>query len=394
MIRTDALGRLEHAITAAPEELDGWLLFDFRGINPIMAAVVGPEVVGTRRAYVYFPRAGRPTALVHAIDAEQWRGWPDAWEKRIWVRRETLAQELGALVGGRRIAVEYSPDGAVPYVDYLPAGTAEFLRRLGATLVCSAPLVTRYCSVWSDAGLASHRRAAGIIAGIAREGIARAGERARSDEPMSEFELATWIRNAIDRAGLTTESGPSVCYGPNAARNHYDPTAEDAAPIIPGALLLVDLWATEPGGIYADQTWMGAIGAPGERDATLWNVIREARDAALDLLRERTARGTPPAGAEVDRAARDVIHRHGYADCIQCRTGHSIDHYGLHGYGPTIDDTESFDDRALIPGVGFSIEPGIYIPGQAGVRSEVNVHVEDDDILVTPDDYQSELIVV
>jgi Xaa-Pro aminopeptidase len=161
-----------------------------------------------------------------------------------------------------------------------------------------------------------------------------------------------------------------------------------------GALLLLDLWAREPGGIYADQTWMAAIGPPTERDAELWGVVRRARDAALDLLAERVRSGTPVRGAEADAAAKRVIADAGHLEHTVSRTGHSIDRYGIHGFGPPIDDTETYDDRLLLPGVGFSVEPGVYLPGVAGVRSEVNVVVGDRDILVTPDDYQTALLAV
>ncbi|HET7471051.1 MAG TPA: M24 family metallopeptidase [Gemmatimonadales bacterium] len=391
MITPGDLARLQPLIAEAG--VDGWLLFDFRGRNPIAAAVLGTEIVGSRRVYVLAPPTGTPVALVHAVDAELWRGWPSAWTKRVWVTREALSKELGALVHGRRLAVDWSPRGAIPYLDGVPLGIAEFLRDLGATLVPSAELVTRYCSVWSPADRASHRRAAEALATIAREALALAGTRAAGD-PITEHALAVWVRERFDRAGLVTESGPSVSWGPNAARAHYDPTAEASAPITRGALLLLDLWATEPGGIYADQTWMAAIGAPSERDARLWSVVRAARDAALDLLRSRVRSGAPVRGAEADAAAREVIRSAGLADRTIARTGHSIDRYGLHGFGPPIDDTETFDDRLLIPGVGFSVEPGVYLPGEAGVRSEVNVVVGEGDIEVTPQDPQDELPVV
>ena len=276
----------------------------------------------------------------------------------------------------------------------MPAGVVELLRELGSTLVSSVDLVTRYCSVWTAADLAAHRRAAESIATIAREGIALAGERAHGSAPMTEHELAIWILDRFDRAGLKTDSGPSVSWGPNAARTHYHPSASETATIVPGALLLVDLWATEPGGIYADQTWMGSIGAPSGRDARLWEVVREARDAALDLIGGRIRAGRPVAGAEADAAAKSVIARAGYLEFTVSRTGHSIDRYGLHGFGPPIDDTETYDGRALIPGVGFSVEPGIYIPGEVGVRTEVNMVVAESDVVVTPDGYQTDLLVV
>jgi Xaa-Pro dipeptidase len=392
MIGTTDLPRLQPLIADAG--VDGWLLFDFRGRNPIAAAVLGPEIVGSRRVYALIPPAGPPVALVHAVDAELWREWPATWTKRVWVTREELSKELGALVHGKRVAVDWSPGGAIPYLDGMPLGVAEFLRDLGATLAPSADLVTRYCSVWSPADRASHRRAAEAIAAIAREALALAGSRAAGGDPITEHGLAVWVRERFDRAGLVTESGPSVSWGPNAARAHYDPTAEESAPIVRGALLLLDLWATEPGGIYADQTWMAAIGAPSERDARLWTVVCSARDAALELIRSRVRSGEPVRGAEADAAARRVISSAGLADRTIARTGHSIDRFGLHGFGPPVDDTETYDDRLLIPGVGFSVEPGVYLAGEAGVRSEVNVVVGDADIEVTPREPQTDLLVV
>ena len=392
MLTRADLPRLQSLVADAG--VDGWLLFDFRGRNPIAAAVLGDQIVGSRRVYVLLPPEGPPIALVHAVDAELWRWWPAGWTKRVWITREELTTELGALVRGRRLAIDYSPEGAIPYLDGVPAGVAELLRELGATLLSSAELVTRYCSVWTAADVASHRRAAEAIATIARDALALAGKEAHTDRPLTEHALGVWVRERFDRAGLVTESGPSVSWGPNAARAHYDPTAEESAPIVPGALLLLDLWATEPAGIYADQTWMAAIGAPSERDAGLWTVVREARDAALDLIGRRVRAGEPVRGADGDAAATTVIGQAGYLDYRIARTGHSIDRYGLHGFGPPIDDTETYDDRLLIPGVGFSVEPGVYLPGEAGVRSEVNVVVEETDILVTPRVYQRDLLVV
>ena len=203
-----------------------------------------------------------------------------------------------------------------------------------------------------------------------------------------------WILQAFDRAGLETISVPSVSYGPNAARVHYDAPAEGSAPLVPGDLLLLDLWAREPGGVFADQTWMASLGSPSQRAVELWTIVRGARDAALDLLRDRLQAGQPVAGAEADRAARGVIERAGYGDRVICRTGHSIDRVGLHGYGPTIDDTESFDFRMILPGVGFSVEPGIYIPGEIGLRSEVNAQARQGGLDVTPEEYQRDLIVI
>ena len=393
MLEPGSLSAFHAAFAELDQPVDGWLLFDFRGLNPIMAAVVGPEVVGSRRAYVWIPRTGTPVALVHAIDAELWRAWPAAWRRIVWTRREELRPHLASLVSGRRVAMEYSPEGAVPYGDYVPAGTLELVRAAGATVTSSAELVTRCCSVWSAADLASHLRAAAAISEIAHAAIALAGSRARSN-PVTEHELTGWVLAAFDRARLVTESPPSVSFAEHAARPHYDAPAAGSSPIVPGALLLLDLWAREPDGVYADQTWMAAIGEPTARAAELWTIVRTARDAALDLLRTRLEAGEPVAGAEADAAARGVIDAAGYGDRIVGRTGHSIDRFGLHGFGPTIDDTESFDGRRILPGAGFSVEPGIYIEGEIGLRSEVNAHARADGLDVTPADFQRDLLVV
>ena len=309
--------------------------------------------------------------------------------------REQLAAELGTLVRGKRLAVDWSPDGAIPYLDGVPLGVAELLRSLGATLVPSAELVTRYCSVWSPADVASHRRAAEAIAAIAREALALAGSRAATAEPINEHALAVWVRERFDRAGLVTESGPSVSWGPNAARAHYDPTPEESAPIVRGAHAAAGPLGHGAGRDLCRPDLDGGDRPPvGARRATLWSVVRRARDAALDLIRSRVRGGAAVRGAEADAAAREVITAAGYADRTIARTGHSIDRYGLHGFGPPIDDTETYDDRLLIPGVGFSVEPGVYFPGEAGVRSEVNVVVGDGDVEITPRAYQSELLVV
>lgn len=393
MIQPSALPALQSALSKLADSVDGWLLFDFRGINPIMAAVVGPEIVGSRRQYVFLPPGGTPIALVHAVDAELWREWPSPWRKIVWVRREELVRELQLIVGGKRVAMEYSPRGDVPYGDYVPAGSLELVRAAGADPVSSAELVSRYCSAWTASDLASHLRAAGRIAEMAREAFRRIGERAVTD-PLSEHDVTRWILEGFDRAGLETISAPSVSYGAHAARAHYEAPAEGSALLVPGQLLLLDLWAREPGGVFADQTWMASIGAPSLRAVELWNVVSSARDAAIDLLESRLSSGQPVAGAEADRAARGVIEKAGYGNRIICRTGHSIDRVGLHGFGPTIDDTESFDSRQILPGVGFSIEPGIYIPEEIGLRTEVNAHARAGGLDVTPGDYQRDLIVV
>lgn len=394
MLRHDQLPALQATLAAVGDDVDGWLLFDFRGTNPIMRAVVGDEVAGTRRAYAWLPRTGVPVAIVHAIDAELWRAWPREWTTCHWTHHEDLARLLAATVGGKRVAMEYAPGGDVPYVDYVPAGTLEFVRRAGAEPVTSAELVTRWCSVWSDADLASHRRAAAHIDAIAHAALAHAGERARTATPATEHELSQWVLAAIARAGLETVSTPTVSWGANAARLHYAATAGDCAPLVPGALLLLDLWAREPGGVFADHTWMASLGAPTARQLDVWTTVRDARDAAIEVVRAARAEGRTVTGADADRAAKAVIGARGFGGHVVGRTGHSIDRFGLHGFGPCLDDTETHDGRRLIPGVGFSVEPGVFVAGEIGVNSEVNVLVRERDLVVTPSEPQRELIVL
>jgi Xaa-Pro dipeptidase len=261
-------------------------------------------------------------------------------------------------------------------------------------VLSSADLVTRFYAMWDDTLRPSHQRAAEQLARIAREGFLLAGERARIGRPLHEFELAEWIRAEFHAVGLLTDHGPNVSVGTNAANPHYEPSEETSAIVNVGDILLIDLWAREPDGIYADQTWMGSIGVPSERDMRVWETVRDARDAAIYFLRDRVRSGTPVSGSEVDDVARDVIASRGFGDYFIHRTGHSIDVRDLHGSGPNIDNLETREERLLLAGIGFSIEPGIYLPNEVGMRSEVNGFIGANDLLITPDVYQRDLIIV
>lgn len=375
--------------------LDGWLLFDFRGVNPIAGGLVGLEGMVTRRVFAWLPRDGAPVAVTHAIEQEQWRRWPAEWRREKYASWRTLEETLARLVRGKRVAMEYSPGDAVPYLDRVPAGVLEMVRGAGADVVSSGELVSRFYAVWTPAELAAHRRAAEVIAEIARSALARAGERVAAGQGITEFELMQWILERFARAGLETDHGPNVSVGPNAANPHYEPTAAASRPIAAGDVLLVDLWARErPGVPYADQTWMASLGEPGDRARAVWGAVRDARDAAIEFLRGRVAAGAAVRGGEVDDVARAVIAGRGFAAHFVHRTGHSIDARDLHGSGPHLDNLETREERLLIPGVGFSIEPGVYLPGEIGMRSEVNAYVGDGELVVTPGEYQRELIVV
>ncbi len=392
MLKREMLPALQSALTAAG--LDGWLLYDFHGLNPVARGMLELSGMTTRRFFVYIPRSGAPVAITHAIEQGPWQDWPSEWPKEKYSGWRVLEEKLAATVKGMRVAMEYSPGDAVPYVDRVPAGVIEMVRAAGATVESSADLISTFYAVWTDDQRASHERAARAVAIIGQEAIRLAGSRAASGTPLTEFALASWIRERFESGGLFTDHGPIVAIGPNAANPHYEPTASSSAAIERGQILLIDLWAKEKDGVFADQTWMGSLGPPSERDTKVWLAVRDARDAAIALLRERIGGRKTVRGGEVDDAARAVITRRGFGEFFIHRTGHSIDSRDLHGSGPHIDNLETREERALIPGVGFSIEPGIYLEGDVGMRSEVNGFIGNDGLLITPDDYQREILIV
>jgi Xaa-Pro aminopeptidase len=392
MLDKTTLADVQSALADA--DLDGWLIFDFHGLNPVATGMLPREGMGTRRIFVLVPRTGVPVALTHAIEQGPWKSWPADWEKKIYSGWRELESQLKEIVDGKRVAMEYSPGDAVPYLDRVPAGVLEMVRSAGATVESSANLVSRFYAVWSDEDLASHKRAAEIIARIARDAFTRAGEAASSGTPLTEYKLQQWILGQFSENGLSTDHGPIVAIGPNAANPHFEPAATGSAAIERGSILLIDLWAREEGGVFADQTWMASLGEPSERDMSVWLAVRDARDAAIALLRERVAGAKAVRGGEVDDATRDLIKSRGFGDRFLHRTGHSIDARDLHGSGPHIDNLETREERELIPGVGFSIEPGIYLDGDVGMRSEVNAWMGKGEVVITPASYQTDLIIV
>jgi Xaa-Pro dipeptidase len=368
--------------------VDGWLLFDFHGLNPVADRVLDRSGMNTRRLFVLLPREGEPVAVAHKIELQGLERFPG----RVipYARWSELHAALGSLVAGRTLAMEISPDDAVPYLDRVPYGVVELLRRLGATIVPSGELVSRFAARWSPTEAADHRAAAEILAGVARETLAGAVGLAGSG--LTESALQAQVVAAVEARGLVFDDPPIVAFGANSANPHYEPSAQ--ARLQSGDVVLLDLWAGRSRStVFADQTWIGFAGArPPERVQAVWRTVRQARDAAIDAVRQAAAERRPIAGYEADRAARAVVERAGYGDAFVHRTGHSIDR-DLHGSGPHIDDYETHDDRRLIPGIGFSVEPGIYLPGAFGIRSEVNMFWSESGPEVTPREPQVELIV-
>jgi Xaa-Pro aminopeptidase len=354
--------------------IDGWLLFNFAGSNAVASKLLGLPAL-TRRYFVWLPAEGRPLAVTHRIEQQPWSTWRgDKVEYSSW--RE-LDQRLAELLGsGPTVAMEYAEGDAVPYVDRVPAGVIEMVRAAGAKVVSSGDLVSAFYSRWTEEGEASHRRAAVVLHEVAHAGFLRAAEAVRGGERMTEWELRSWIQDQLLLRGLTVGGDSIVAVNANAANPHYAPGEDVHAEIKAGDLLLIDLWGKEnDDAVYADQTWMGYLGdTVPERLAEIFRALADARDGAIDFVRARFAAGETVRGYEVDDVSRGVIVERGWGERFIHRTGHSIDR-DLHGSGPNIDNLETRDTRTLIRGIGFSVEPGIYLSGDVGFRSEVDVFI-------------------
>lgn len=368
-------------------DLDGWLLYDYHATNPVAGRVLGLHQPLTRRYFALLPAEGRPVAVVHAIEQAPWKEWSGT--VRVYFTWQELEGALSeALTPGGKIAVEYSDGDRLPQLDRVPAGVLDLIRKAGVHPTGSDELVTLFASAWSPAELESHRRAARILARTAREAFARASRALREGRGLNEWTVKSEILESLAADGLV-DIDAIAAVGPNSADGHYEPTSARAASIERDQVLLIDLWGREPGSVYADQTWMGYTGARvPDRVAEIWTAVRSARDAAVDYLREQ--RPGQVRGCDVDEVSRGVIRDAGYVDRFVHRTGHSIDSE-LHGLGPNIDSVETRDERRLLPGIGFSIEPGIYLPGEFGIRSELDVHLGHEGPEVTTPDPQEEV---
>lgn len=356
------------------EGLAGWLLYDFRGSNPVALELlaVPAGAMLTRRFFYWIPATGEPLRLQSSVEAHHFGQLPGA--RRLFKGwRELEALLAAVLPQGAPIAMEYSPGGALPTVSHVDGGTLEWLRGLGLTIVSSADLVQRLEAPWSPAALASHERAAIALETIRRGALARLRAALAAGESLSDHALQQWMLAEMEAAGLETNGPPIVAFGPDSGNPHHSPDPARPRRLAPGQVVLLDYWGRlrEPGAVYADFTWMAFAGpALPPAIAAAWSALREARDAAIAFLDERFAAGDSPRGREVDALARARLTAAGYGETFVHRLGHSIGRED-HGPGANLDDLETREERRLIEGVAFSIEPGIYTPDW-GLRTEVN----------------------
>jgi len=377
------------------QHLDGWLFFDHHHRDPLSYRVLGFEPAGsvTRRWYYLIPATGEPRGLVHRIEPSVLDTMPG--EKTAYSSWSAMVNGLRRLLGGcRRIAMQYSPDCAIPYVSLADSGTVELVRSLGAEVVSSADLIQYFEARWDEAKLESHLEAGRRVDAIRGEAFRLVGERLRAGATVTEWELKQFILARFAASGLVTDHGPIVGVNANAANPHYEPAELGSRRIQAGDVLLVDMWAKldQPRSVYYDITWTGFCGpqAPPEVKR-VFSIVREARDRAIRLVETAAERGEALRGFEVDDAARGYIAEQGFGEYFTHRTGHSIGEE-VHGAGANMDNLETHDERRIIPWTCFSIEPGIYLR-DFGIRSEVNVFIDDKRARVTGE-FQTDLILV
>ncbi|HKP68445.1 MAG TPA: Xaa-Pro peptidase family protein [Pyrinomonadaceae bacterium] len=376
------------------EKLDGWLFYDFRGSDILTPRILKTERLGGSRRWFYFiPATGEPVKVVHAIEPDQLDSLPG--KKLIYREWSLLKSQVKAALGpGKRIAMQYSPDNDIPYISRVDAGTIEMVRSLGVNIVSSADLVQQFEAVWTDDQLAMHKEGAEKMQKIMLEVFAEIKRRMLANEPTTEIDVQQFMMKKYSEVGMRP-SPMIVAVNANAASPHYFPTKDKNSPIKRGDLVLIDAVSKvdKPRAPAVDLTWMGYVGETvPEEYAKVWNIVYEAQQSAFNFVKNAFKTGKSIRGADVDDVSRGVIRKAGYADEFLHRTGHSIGEEG-HGNGANIDNLETRDSRRLIPKTAFSIEPGIYLAGKFGVRSEIDVYVTADDAIITAP-HQTEILAI
>ncbi len=376
-------------------EIDGWLFYDFRGSDPLAYRILqlDPTLHVTRRWYYWVPAHGVPVKVLHRIEPHVLKVLPGqddyyvSWEQQ----RQILAR---LLAGGLRVAMQYSPLNAVPYVSRVDAGTIELIRSYDVDVVTSADLIQMFEARWTDRQLESHQFAAAALRRIVDQTFSHVHDAVIQGRNLTEYGVQQFILTRMHDAGMITSSPPIAAVNAHSADPHYGPGETGSAEVTRDVLLLIDLWAkrAETGSVYADITWTGFVGQTVPvKHREIFELVRQGRDAALSFVRTEVAAGHRPFGWEVDDACRQVIQRGGYGDQFVHRTGHSIGEE-VHGNGANIDGLETQDTRRLMPRTCFSIEPGIYLPGEFGIRSELDVYLADREALVFGLPVQEEIV--
>jgi len=386
------LQQIQQALTTA--KLDGWLFYDFRKSNPIAYNVLSlsKDEPYTRRWFYFVPAYGDPTALVSAVESHVLHTLPG--NKRVFRTWQEMQEHLQRLLRpGTRIAMEYSPLNAIPYMSRVDGGTLDLVRSFGVAVISSANIAQRFEAQLTNEQIESHREAGRRIIAAKDTLFKELGEQLRAGLPLDEYSVQQRFLTLLQHVGVIPDP-PHVAVNANASNPHYESTAADHSPIQTGDLVLFDFWARLPtsNSIFADYTWMAFAGAREDiplQQREVFAIVREARDAAIAFVRQRLAASQPIEGRQVDDVTRAVIAKASYADYFIHRTGHSIG-ASVHANGANLDNYETRDDRVLLPHTCCSVEPGIYLPA-FGIRSEVNLLILDRDAEVTGVPSQQEI---
>jgi Xaa-Pro aminopeptidase len=373
------------------QNLSGWLIYDFRGTNPIFKKFVTLPGMFTRRVFFFVPAQGKPTLLLHAIELGNVVNVP--FEVRSYSSRQSLESEVAKLVATKKVALEYSPMNDIPYVSHVDAGTVEMLRALGVEIVSSANLLQVF-SAWTETQLAQHLEAVKhtlIAKDLAFEFIR---EQVKAHEEVRETHVQKVMSDYFDEHGLIYDHAAIVGFASNASNPHYVPVSGQDKVLQTGDVILIDVWSKidDISAPFADITWMGCYGDPSAELQKVWETVRDARDIGVQVMQDAYDAGRIPQGAEVDRAVRAHITARGYDEFFTHRTGHSIGNITTHGDAVHLDDFETNDTRELRPGIAVTVEPGVYLK-HLGVRSEINVYLEKTGPRVTTE-AQRDLIVI
>jgi len=366
--------------------IDAWLVYDFRGSNSILPMLAPPpsgKRTTTRRAACMIPAQGEATLLAHGLDASQFETLPDGMTRKVylsWGDFRRILEEF--LLGRSRVAMEYSPGCSLPVVSMVDAGTVELVRSMGVEVVSSAGLIQACVAVWSEEAVREHATASRQTGEIVKGAFAYIAERLRSGAGVNEYEVQQHIMGRFAALGLETPDGPIVAANAHAGDPHFEVSATNPSVIKPGDWVLIDLWARRPGdeNIFSDITWTGYVprnagDVPSDRHRRVYDTVNAARDAAVELAQSSWKKGERVQGWQLDDAARNVLIRAGFPEYIRHRTGHSLSPGPkVHGVGMNLDNLETHDTREMTPGIGFTIEPGLYLP-DFGVRSEINMYV-------------------
>jgi Xaa-Pro dipeptidase len=380
------------------EKIDGWLFYNFRGSNVFATRIINlpAHIMQTRRYFYFIPASGTPQKLLHNI--EQWNLDLIPGDKTLYVSWQSLQEGVKKIVGGaKNIAMEYSPMNNIPYVSNVDAGTVELVRSLGLEVVSSANLVSRFESTWDDEQAEDNMMTAKHLRQIVDLTFGFIKQRISAGTSTTEYDVQQCMLSEFKKRGLMTESDPNCSVNANSANPHYEPTKEIHSPLHKGDFVLLDLWAKKdkPRSVYGDITWTGYIGETVPDGYTkVFEVVKGGRDAAIRFVQGSFKAGKEICGYQVDDAARTYFKEKGYDQYFVHRTGHSIGEE-IHGNGANIDNLETRDERKIIPETSFSIEPGIYLPGKFGVRSEIDMYItKSREAIVTGLPMQEEVVAI